>query len=124
MTKKKLIEPEDRKPEDIAKELPRTLSPKRESAFKGMPAYLKEPKNYEKVYKAIYEAGNSKCSHSDIYEYSSCKKCEQSRINRVKTMKGLGFKDGQQYLAWLRVHQNMRTYHRDELEKYNGKKFL
>jgi|SRR3990167_8850289 len=117
--KKKQVEPEDRKAEEVAKNLPKELPP-RVSAFLGMPQYLKEPKNYEKIFKAIYEAGNSKCSHSDVLEYSVCKKCEGARFNRMMMMKKLGFKDGQQYLAWRRVHENLRTYHRDKLEKYNG----
>lgn len=117
--KKKLTEPEDRKPEDVAKELPKTLP--KVSVFLGMPNYLKEPKNYAKIMKAIYEAGNSKCSHSEIFEYSICKKCEQSRRNRVTMMRKLGFRDGQQYLSWRRVMENLLTYHRDELEKYNSK---
>ena len=116
--KTKTVEPEERKPEDIIKELPRELP--KESAFKGMPPYLKEPSNYEKVMKAIYEAGNSRCSHSEIFEYAFCKKCEESRQNRVIMMKRLGFRDGQQYLAWRRVQENLRTYHRDVLEKYNS----
>lgn len=117
MRKKKVVEPEDREVKDIVKELPKELP--KVSVFEGMPLSLKDPKNYEKVMKAIYEAGNSKCNHSDILEYSVCPKCEQARFNRVKMMKRLGFKDGQQYLAWRRVHENMRTYHREELEKYN-----
>lgn len=112
---KKIIEPEDRNPEDIAKELPRTLP--KVSQFLGMPKYLKDPRCYEKVMKTIYEAGNSRCSHSDVFEFSQCKKCEGARMNRVLTMRKLGFRDGQQYLAWRRVHDNMRTYHREELEK-------
>lgn len=117
--KKKPIEPEDRKPEEIAKELPKTLP--KVSTFVGMPQYLKDPKNYEKICKALYEAGNSKCSHSDIFEYSICKKCEEPRMKRIMMMKKLGFRDGQQYLAWKRVQENMRVYHREELEKYNSK---
>lgn len=117
--KKKPIEPEDRKIEEIVQELPKTLP--KVSIFIGMPQYLKEPKNYEKVCNALYEAGNSKCSHSDIFEYSICHKCAPARLNRLNMMKKLGFRDGQQYLAWRRVMENMRTYHRDELEKYNSK---
>ena len=108
----------EKKPEEIAKELPRELP--KVSVFAGMPKYLKEPKNYERIIKTLYEAGNSRCSHSDMFEYSQCKKCQPARINRVAVMRKLGFKDGAQYLAWRRVHENMRVYHREELEKYNS----
>ncbi len=109
---------EEKKLQEIAKELPKELP--RVSVFQGMPQYLKEPKNYEKVMKLLYEAGNSKCSHSDMFEYSACKKCEPARIRRAIVMRKLGFKGGQQYLAWRKTHENMRVYHRDELEKYNS----
>jgi hypothetical protein len=110
-------EEKEKTQEEIVAELPRELP--KVSRFDGMPTYLKEPKNYERVVREIYEAGNSRCSHSDVLEYSTCKKCEKQRMNRVLVMRKLGFRDGQQYLAWRRVHENMRTYHRDELEKYN-----
>ena len=113
----------EKTPEEQAREAlmgaPKTLP--RVSTFDGMPKYLKDPKNYEKIMKLLYEAGNSRCSHSEIFEFSMCKKCEQSRINRVLTMRKLGFRDGQQYISWRRVHENLRTYHREELEKYNSK---
>ena len=100
-------------PKDLPKELPKV------SVFQGLPKYLKEPKNYEKIMKLLYDAGNSKCSHSDMAEYAVCKKCQPARMNRVMAMRKLGFRDGQQYLSWRKVHENLRTYHREELEKYN-----
>lgn len=113
-----MSEEKEKKPEEIAKDLPRELP--KVSVFQGMPNYLKDPKNYEKIMKLLYEAGNSKCSHSDMFEYANCAKCAPARINRVKAMKKLGFRDGAQYLAWRRTHENLRVYHREELEKYNS----
>lgn len=113
-----MTEPEDRKVEEIVKDLPKELP--KVSIFQGMSPMLKDPKNYEKIMKLLYEAGNSKCAHSDILEYSVCKKCETQRMNRTLAMRKLGFRNGQQYLAWRRVHENLRVYHREELEKYNS----
>jgi hypothetical protein len=106
---------EEKKLQEVAKTLPKELP--KVSVFEGMPEYLKDPNNFEQIYKTIYEAGNSRCSHSDVLEYSVCKKCEGARTKRVLTMRKLGFRNGQQYLAWLRTHQNLRVYHKDELAK-------
>ena len=76
--------------------------------FKGMLQHLKDPANFEKIYKAIYEAGVSKCSHSEVSEYAHCFKCAIKAKDRSETMKKLGFTSGKQYLMWLKVHQRIR----------------
>lgn len=76
--------------------------------FAGMSPYLKDPKNFEKIYKTIYEAGVSKCTHSEVYEYAMCVKCQAKMKKRSEVMQRLGFKSGKQYLEWLRVHQRIR----------------
>jgi len=83
--------------------------------FTGMPDYLKKPENFEKVYKTIYEAGVSKCNHSEVLEYATCFKCQIKMKERSGVMKKLGFSSGKQYLEWLKVHSKMR-----EIQKING----
>ena len=107
-------DPQESKPEEILKALPRHLP--QNPLVANMPAHLKDPKNYEKIYKTIYEAGGTKCNHSEVVEMATCFKCGRAQENRLKVMKGLGFKSGKQYIMWLRIHQNIRTYHRDKIK--------
>lgn len=76
--------------------------------FNGMPNYLKDPKNFEKIFKAIYEAGGSTCTHSEVAEYAACFKCQTKLRDRVELMRKLGFRSGQQYLQWVKVHSRIK----------------
>lgn len=76
--------------------------------FTGLPDSLKDPKNFEKVYKTIFEAGASTCDHTEVLEYAMCSKCQMKMKNRADTMRRLGFSSGKQYLEWLKVHQKIR----------------
>lgn len=97
--------------------LPRVLPPN--PLLSGLPAYLKNPKNYEKVYKAIYNAGVSSCDHSEVLEWAGCSKCQARQRDRLLMMRKLGFTSGKQYLAWDRVHQQIRSNLKAPLEKYD-----
>lgn len=89
------------KPEDIT---PTTFKPYQPNPiFNGMPAYLKDPANYEKIQKALYDAGGSTCSHSELIEWTACKKCQQKQWNRSEMMQKLGFTSGTQYILWKKT---------------------
>jgi hypothetical protein len=111
-------DPQDSKPEEAIKALPKFMP--HNPLTKGMPAHLKDPRNYEKIYKTIYDAGGTTCNHSEVGEMATCFKCIKAQGNRLMVMKKLGFQSGKQYIMWLRIHQNIRTYHRDKLEKFNS----
>lgn len=103
--------------EDIAKKLPARLP--RNRLLDSLPYYLKDPANYEKIRKAIFEAGASTCDHAEVIEWAGCMKCQRKQWDRKETMARLGFQNGQQYLMWARTHERIRSLQRDRLEKYN-----
>ena len=90
-----------------------------QTILKSLPAYLKEPANYEKIQRAIYEAGASTCNHAEIAEWGKCKKCQLKAWNRKEMLYRLGFRSGTQYLMWKRTHERIRSLRRDRLPKYN-----
>jgi len=85
----------------------------------SLPAYLKDPANYEKIQKAIFEAGASTCDHAEVIEWAGCMKCQGKQWERKETMARLGFQNGQQYLAWKRIHERIRSGRKVKIEKYN-----
>mgnify|MGYP001588727714 CR=1 FL=1 len=103
--------------QNIAKNLPRKISTR--DLVSSLPRHLKEPRNYEKVLKAVYEAGASTCDHSEVIEWYGCVKCQNKQKDRAETMRRLGFQNGQQYLAWRKIHEEIRSMKRVRLEKYN-----
>ena len=86
----------------------------------SLPDYLKDPKNYKKVMKAIVEAGNTPHSHGDLLDWSTCLKCQRAQHNRADTMRKLGFRSGAQYFAWRKTMETYFSLYRDKLEKYNS----
>lgn len=102
--------------------LPETKSdivyaPKTARVFDGMPAYLKEPKNYQKIQKMVLETLAGKCSHGEVVEWAACDKCQKRFAERGQIIKKLGFRSMAQYMAWQQVHQEIKT--RMPLDKYN-----
>ena len=103
--------------EQVPKNLPARLP--QNNLLVSLPRHLKDPANYEKIQRAIFEAGASTCDHSDVYEWAGCMKCQRKQWNRKETMRRLGFETGHQYLLWRRAHEQIRSLRRDPLPKYN-----
>lgn len=91
---------------EIAKSLPRYLP--KNPLLRGLPQHLKEPENYEKIMKAIMDAGATRCSHAEMHEMANCLKCARAALNRSEMMRKLGFSNGKQYLEWRKVHEQIR----------------
>src|SRR3990167_5515916 len=96
--------------------LPRNLS---NPIFAGLPAYLKDPANYEKVQKTVLNALSSGHSHGEVIEWATCIQCQRRFRERGQVLKKLGFRNPAQYMAWKKVHDTIK--HRDPLPKYNTK---
>ena len=92
-------------------------APKTSRVFDGMPIHLKNPKNYPTIQKAILETLAGKCSHGEVVEWAACAKCQQRFAERSAIIKKLGFRSMAQYMAWQKVHQEIKT--RMPLDKYN-----
>lgn len=73
--------------------------------LKDLPEHLKDPKNFEKIQKALLETIRS-CtkSHSEPADIPKCPKCTDGMLERRLLMKRLGFKSSAQYMAWRKVH--------------------
>jgi hypothetical protein len=83
----------------------------------SLPDYLKDHANYDKVQRALLDAGATRHSHSDILEWSACGSCQRKQWDRKEMMYGLGFKSGAQYMAWKKIHETIKK--RVPLPKYN-----
>lgn len=97
-----------------AKELPNQK--KLHPMLANLPAYLKDPANYDKIRLSILEAGATKHSHGEVGEWALCKHCQQKEWDRKEFMLKLGFKTGAQYKSWQRVHEEI--IRRDPLVKW------
>ena len=87
------------KPEE-ARNLPKyTPNP----LFVGMPAYLKDPANFNKIQKALLETLATKHSHGEMTEWNKCLGCQIKFRNHAQLMRKLGFKSGKQYREWKKI---------------------
>lgn len=97
----------------MAEEKPNIIPFKPNPLFLGMPDYLKDSANYEKIQKTIIEAGATKHSHGDLETFAACVPCQVKQHERAETMRKLGFRSGAQYMAWRKVMEMIRKPKRD-----------
>jgi hypothetical protein len=97
---------------------PETFAKPKPSILHGLPEYLKDPKNFEKIMKAILDAGATRHSHGEILDWAACKQCQQKLWDRKEFICRLGFRSPAQFLAWSKVHQTIKE--RVPLPKYNS----
>lgn len=91
--------------------------PLKPNVLDGLPAYLKDPKNYEPVQRKLLETLSCGKLHSDIVDIVECKKCTENMQERKALMKKLGFKSAAQYMAWRKTHEEIKN--RVPLDMYN-----
>ena len=84
------------------------LAPKVNPLVAMLPEYLKDPANYEKVQRLIVETLASNHSHGEVIEWAKCSKCQRRFAEKGQVLKKLGFVSSAQYMAWQRVHQEIR----------------
>ena len=83
-----------------AKNLPKY---KANALLKGLPTYLKDPANYDKVRRALLDTLASKHSHSELGGWAKCPPC-MKRVNEHKMMMvKRGFKTPAHYMVWKRI---------------------
>ena len=102
---------EKKKPDIIHKPL---LNP----LLASLPPHLKDPANYEKIRRAIYDAFSGACgTHADVMEMAGCAKCQRALQGRAEVFRKLGFRNAAQYMAWQKVHETIKK--RVPFAKYN-----
>lgn len=84
----------------------------------GLPEYVKHPKNYMKIQKALLETLSCGKSHGDPSEMIHCKKCAVNMVERRRLMKRFGFTSSAQYMAWRKTHEEIKKHM--PLDKYNS----
>ena len=97
---------------------PKQFLKQKPSVLAGLSEYLKDYKNYEKVMRAILEAGSTKHSHGEMVDWAACTACQQKLWDRKEFIKKLGFRSPAQFLAWSKTHRIINE--RVPLPKYNS----
>ena len=75
----------------------------------SLPAHLKDPKNFKKIQKAIINTTRvCRKSHADVLEMANCLTCTHAMLERRALLKRLGFRNAKQYMAWRKIHEEIR----------------
>jgi len=85
------------------------FKPKLNPLVASLPEHLKNPANFEKYNQMILNTFISTCNHTDIHEWAMCEKCTNKMLDRRKLLKKLGFKNPAQYMAWKKIHEEIKT---------------
>ena len=83
----------------------------------GLPEWLKDPKHYIPVQKALLETMRCPKSHGEIVDIFKCKTCTENMLIRKALMTKFGFTSPNQYMAWKKNHEEIKR--RVPLDKYN-----
>lgn len=97
---------------------------KKVNPLDGLPEYLKDPKNYEKIQRSLLETLSCGKIHSDPSQSLTCSKCTENMMERRRLMEKFGFKDAAQYMAWRKTHEEIKNTFPPEMyeQMINGKK--
>lgn len=85
--------------------------------LKNLPDWVKHPKNFEKIQRALLETLTCGKIHSDPAQQLHCSKCSENMLERRKLMKQFGFKDASMYMEWRKRHEDIKKMM--PLDKYN-----
>lgn len=92
------------------------IQPTRRNVLAGLPEYLKDPKIYPKIHKALLEELSTRHSHGTIEEYAKCFHCQRKFQGRSEMIRNLGFKSIQQFFAWQKVMDIIIFHRRKKLK--------
>lgn len=73
-----------------------------------LPDYVKDPRNFYKIQKALLETMVCHSSHSEPMDVFKCSKCQDNMLERRKLMLEFGFKSPAQYMAWRKSHEAVK----------------
>ncbi len=74
----------------------------------SLPEYLKDPANFDKIQRAILDAGATKHSHGEVVDWAGCTYCQGKEWDRKEMIQRLGFTSGAQYMAWKKIHTTIK----------------
>ena len=84
------------------------FKPKVDPVLASFPSNLKDPANFLKVKKAILDAGATRHSHAEVVNWAGGISCQRKQWDRKEMMKRLGFRSGQHYLIWCKIHEEIK----------------
>src|SRR3990167_10563823 len=105
MKDKKPKEPKEKTSEEVAKSLPKQLP--QNPMLASLPVWVKNPNNFTKIQKALYEAGVSSCDHAELIEWHNCVKCQMKQHERAEMLRKFGFKEPGQYITWKKTMETI-----------------
>jgi len=73
-----------------------------------LPDYVKDPKNYMKIQKALLETLSCGKAHGDPHQMMVCAKCTENLRERNKLMQKFGFTSTAVYMAWRKAQEEIR----------------
>ena len=71
--------------------------------FEGLSDELKDPKKFKSIEKKIANTMVADHKHRTVKAFVNCKRCQARLKKKQELLKGLGFKDTQQYQMWKKV---------------------
>lgn len=80
--------------------------------FAGLPARLKDPKNFNKIQKTLLECLAGQHSHSEMTDWSKCITCQNKAANLRNKINSLGFTSSKQYYEWKKIMDIMVNHKR------------
>ena len=96
-------------------------SPITDALLKSMPPHLKDPKNFEKIQRALLDTLAGRHSHAEVFDWAKCKTCMGKRRDHALMMRKLGFTSGAMYLVWKKIHTKIQDFQKVRFPKYNTK---
>ena len=82
--------------------------------------YVKDPKNYYKIQRALLETLACNTSHADPAEMFNCLNCKRNTLERRRLMDKFGFHNSAQYMAWRRIMETIiNPPEKKKLPKYD-----
>lgn len=71
--------------------------------FKGLSDELKDPKNYKRIEKKLFNVMVSDHKHKAIAAFMKCSRCQEKFANKRALIKELGFESTNQYQNWKKI---------------------
>jgi alkylated DNA repair dioxygenase AlkB len=108
-----------KQPDFLPKDPKKIPRPSTHTIVSDLPDYLKDHANYDKIQRALLETLATTHSHSDLFAWFQCPKCQKKLLEHRTLLKRLGFKNAGQYYAWKKIHEYIKNPKKKPLPKYN-----
>ena len=87
-----------------------------------IPDYLKDPRNYDKIQRALLDTFAGMHSHAEVTDWNNCLTCQNKFLEHKELMVKLGFKSMRHYYHWKRVMDVMTGKETRKVPVYDYRK--